>query len=54
VSPSLRPGAVVVCDNTAVDIGEYRDYFEFVNDPKNRFQTMTLPFSGGFEFTVRI
>jgi predicted O-methyltransferase YrrM len=54
VSPSLRPGAVVVCDNTTVDIGEYRDYFEFVNDPRNRFRTMTLPFAGGFEFTVRI
>jgi len=54
VSPSLRPGAVVLCDNTAVDIGEYRDYFEFVNDPRNRFRTMTLPFAGGFEFTVRI
>jgi predicted O-methyltransferase YrrM len=54
VSPSLRTGAVVMCDNTAVDLGEYRDYFEFVNDPRNRFRTMTLPFAGGFEFTVRI
>jgi predicted O-methyltransferase YrrM len=54
VSPSLRPGAIVVCDNTAVDIDEYRDYFEFVNDPTNRFRTMTLPFRGGLELTVRV
>ena len=54
VSPSLRPGAIVVCDNTAVDIDEYRDYFEFVNDPLNRFRTMTVPFRGGFELTVRV
>jgi predicted O-methyltransferase YrrM len=54
VSPSLRKGAIVVCDNTAVDAVEYRDYFEFVNDPKNRFRTMTVPFSGGFELTVRV
>jgi predicted O-methyltransferase YrrM len=54
VSPSLRQGAVVVCDNTTVDIGEYRDYFEFVNDPKNQLRTMTVPFAGGFELTVRI
>ena len=53
VSPSLRPGAIVVCDNTAVDIDEYRHYFEFVNDPINRFRTMTVPFQGGFELTVR-
>ncbi len=54
VSPSLRPGAIVVCDNTAEDADEYRDYFEFVNDPRNRFRTMTVPFDGGFELTVRV
>ena len=54
VSTSLRSGAIVVCDNTAVDADEYRDYFEFVNDPSNRFRTMTLPFQGGFELTVRV
>jgi len=54
VSSSLRPGAIVVCDNTTVDANEYEGYFEFVNDPKNRLRTMTLPFSGGFELTVRI
>jgi predicted O-methyltransferase YrrM len=54
VSPSLRPGAIVVCDNTTVDAVEYRGYFEFVNDPKNRFRTMTVPFAGGFELTVRV
>ncbi|MFC2026235.1 O-methyltransferase, partial [Chloroflexota bacterium] len=54
VSSSLRPGAIVACDNTAVDAAEYRDYFEFVNAPGNRFQTMTVPFDGGFELTVRI
>jgi len=54
VAPSLRSGAIVVCDNTAVDIDEYRDYFEFVNNPINRFRTMTVPFRGGFELTVRV
>jgi predicted O-methyltransferase YrrM len=54
VSSSLRPGAIVVTDNTAVDSEEYRGYFEFVNDPTNRFRTMTVPFTGGFELTVRV
>ncbi len=54
VSPSLRPGAIVVCDNTTTHADAYRDYFEFVNDPKNRFRTMTVPFEGGFELTVRV
>ena len=54
VSSSLRPGAIVACDNTAVKAEKYRDYFEFVNDPRNRFRTMTVPFEGGFELTVRV
>jgi predicted O-methyltransferase YrrM len=54
VSSSLRPGAIVACDNTTVDAAEYNDYFEYVNDPGNRFRTMTVPFEGGFELTVRI
>ena len=53
VSSTLRPGAIVVCDNTTVAANAYRGYFEFVNDPKNRFRTMTIPFRGGLELTVR-
>ena len=54
VSSSLRPGAIVACDNTTVDADEYRAYFECVNAPANRFRTMTVPFQGGFELTVRV
>ena len=53
VAPSLRAGAIVICDNTAQFRDAYRDYFDFVNDPANRLQTMTLPFDGGLELTVR-
>ena len=54
VAPSLRPGAIVVCDNTAAHAEAYRDYFRFVNDPGNRLRTLTLPFDGGLELTVRV
>lgn len=54
VSPNLRTGAIVVCDNTIKSADMYREYFEFVNNPSNRFRTMTVPFDGGFELTVRI
>ena len=53
VAPLLRDGAVVICDNTTQFRQAYGDYFEFVNDPANRLRTMTLPFEGGLEFTVR-
>ena len=53
VHPRLRRGAVVCADNTGLET-PYRPYFAFVRDPKNGLSTMTLPFGGGFEFTVRI
>ena len=54
VAPHLRTGAVVVCDNTQQFSDAYRDYFAFLNDPRNGFSTMTLPFDGGLEFTVKV
>ena len=54
VAPRLREGAVVICDNTAQFPESYRDYFDFVNDRANGLRTMTLPFEGGLEFTVRV
>ena len=53
VTPHLRPGAIVICDNTARYRSEYADYFAFLKDPGMGFRTMTLPFDGGLEFSVR-
>lgn len=53
VAPRLREGAVVICDNTEQFREQYGAYFEFVRDPRNGLRTMTLPFEGGLEFTVR-
>jgi predicted O-methyltransferase YrrM len=54
VSPHLRPGAAIVCDNTTTYREYYRDYFDYIADPANRLATLTLPFAGGLEFTIRI
>jgi predicted O-methyltransferase YrrM len=54
ISPRLRQGAVVICDNTAAFRDYYREYFDFLADPANRLMTMTLPFEGGLEMSVRI
>jgi predicted O-methyltransferase YrrM len=53
VAPHLRRGAVVICDNTTTYRDAYRDYFDYVTPP-NGFTTMTLPFEGGLEMSVRI
>ncbi len=54
VAPHLRPGAIVVADNTKDYRDGYDQYFKFIADPANRLRTMTLPFSGGLELTVRV
>jgi predicted O-methyltransferase YrrM len=53
VHPHLREGAVVICDNTEQFREAYGEYFEFIHDPRNGMRTMTLPFEGGLELTVR-
>jgi predicted O-methyltransferase YrrM len=53
IAPHLSDGAVVVCDNTKDHRASYADYFAFLNDPVNGFTTMTLPFQGGLELSVR-
>ena len=53
VAPHLMPDAIVVCDNTSRYRSEYADYFAFLENPANGFRTMTLPFDGGLEFSIR-
>lgn len=54
IGPHLRPGAIVVADNTSgVFRHPYRHFFEYVSDPANGLTTMTLPFQGGLELVVK-
>jgi hypothetical protein len=43
----------VVCDDALKYRKEYAGYLAFLADPANGFRTMTLPFQGGLEFSVR-
>ena len=52
-APLLRPGAVIVADNTTRVRHTYAAFFDYVNDPANGLTTMTLPFDGGLEMVVK-
>jgi predicted O-methyltransferase YrrM len=54
VAPRLRPGAVVLCDNTAQFRREYQEFLDYIRNPDNGFRSMVLPHAGGFEFSVRL
>ena len=49
----LRPGATVIADNSISYREGYSDYFKFIQDPQHGYSTLTLPFDGGLEYTVR-
>lgn len=51
VTPHLRPGALVVCDNVVGAASEYRDYLGFVRDPGGPFTSVTVPGNGGMEIS---
>jgi len=51
VTPHLRRGAIVICDNTERYREGYADYFAFI--AAHGFRTMTLPFDGGLELSVQ-
>jgi predicted O-methyltransferase YrrM len=53
VGPHLRKGAIVIADNTDTYRIAYGDYLAWINDPANGFSTMTLPFDGGLEMSVK-
>ncbi len=50
--PHLGPGAVIVCDNTTAFRDAYEPYFRFLDN--HGFSTLTLPFDGGLELSVRL
>jgi predicted O-methyltransferase YrrM len=52
ITPHLRSGAAIVCDNTEQFADAYAAYFDFVRS--SGFVTRTLPFNGGLELTIRI
>ncbi len=53
LAPKLRPGAVVLADNVRTFKRSLAPYLRYVQSGKSGFQSVTLPFPSGFEFSVR-
>lgn len=55
--PHFQTGSVVLGDNVTLGapiLKALRPYVEFMQDPKNGFCSMTLPFKDGLEYSVRL
>lgn len=53
MSPQLRMGAIVVCDNVGHFPKAFVDYLDFVRSPANGFASTLLPLRGGTELSVK-
>ncbi|PCC74976.1 Predicted O-methyltransferase YrrM [Nannocystis exedens] len=53
VAPHMRRGAVVLTDNVGHFRGNYREYVAYLREPRNGFQSMTMPIRAGTEYSVR-
>lgn len=53
VTPKLRPGALVVCDNVVTGRRQYVGYLDFVRDPAGPFTSVTVPGHGGLEISMK-
>jgi predicted O-methyltransferase YrrM len=54
VKPALRPGAVVLCGNSALFPADHADYVRWVRDPGNGFRSAKLKMKLAGEFSVRV
>jgi predicted O-methyltransferase YrrM len=54
VAPFMRIGATVITDNSIDRRPAYADLFAFIEDPANGFTSITLPFDGGLEMSVKV
>jgi predicted O-methyltransferase YrrM len=53
-SVNLRPGSVVLADNTDLFPEHLASYLKFVRNPKNGFVSVYLPLGDGIEYSVRL
>jgi len=52
VQSHLRPGAVIVVDNTISAAKGYAELLSYVRDPEGPFTTITIPYKDGLELIV--
>ncbi|CAG8178100.1 hypothetical protein PENNAL_c0051G10823 [Penicillium nalgiovense] len=52
VQPHLRPGAVVIADNTIMAADRYQELFAYVDAEGSGFRRVTMPYKGGMDMIV--
>ncbi|SNQ51163.1 putative O-methyltransferase [Frankia canadensis] len=53
LEPNLRPGTLIIADDTVRFADETRDYLDHVQDPANGYTTVHLPLDDGLTLSTR-
>ena len=54
VVPHMRPGSVIVTDNVGLFKADYREYVEYLRNPRNGFQSALMGLNEGTEFSIKV
>jgi predicted O-methyltransferase YrrM len=54
LEPSLVPGALVVADDLDLFPDALRPYLEYVRDPANGYESVTIPIGDAMELSTRV
>lgn len=52
VEPHLRPGAIVLCDNSVSSAARYKDLQAYMRRPGSGYANLTMPYHNGFELSA--
>ncbi|KAF5554541.1 O-methyltransferase [Fusarium mexicanum] len=52
IKPRLKRGAIILADNTKMAKALYKEFLDYIHDPKNGFKSTTTAYSGGLEMIV--
>ncbi|EWC45632.1 hypothetical protein DRE_05193 [Drechslerella stenobrocha 248] len=52
VQPKLRPGAVIITDNTIASAVGYKELLDYMRHPGSGFTNLTLPYHKGLEMSI--
>ncbi|KAK5997974.1 hypothetical protein PT974_00342 [Cladobotryum mycophilum] len=53
LEPRMRPGTVVLLDNSVSSAPRYQELLAHLRSPDNGYSNLTLPYSGGLEMSIR-
>jgi predicted O-methyltransferase YrrM len=53
LEPHLRPGAVVIIDNSVSSAQRYAELLAHLRSPTSDYTNLTLPYSNGLEMCIK-